>query len=319
MRGSRGSPAAPAARREKIPRAGRAFTRGMSPLLAAALLAAVNLAAVREAAVVVVRGSADHMEQVLDHARVKYLLVSPEEVAELPLHGQQVLMVNCTGNLTEGGLERVRRFVNAGGYLYTTDHAVLNTVERAFPGYIRWTRETTQEHLVDVRLQGKDRGLLRHLGARQRWQMAGGGYPFEIIDPHKVETLMRSNEGPLAVRFRVGDGQVIHVTGHFFTQPGQSPALAQAGRSFEQFSVNVVEAKLADSDRIDSLYAQQPKQAAQLRAAPGADAAPVASAAGAPAARLQLDVKLRVLERKGDYARVRDAEGNEGWVTAASF
>ena len=35
----------------------------------------------------------------------------------------------------------------------------------------------------------------------------------------------------------------LHVTGHFFTQPGQKPEVASAGRAFEQLSRNVVQEK----------------------------------------------------------------------------
>ena len=51
----------------------------------------------------------------------------------------------------------------------------------------------------------------------------------------------------------VCDGQVIHVTGHFFTQPGQSAEVASAGRSFEQLSANVAAEKAADKSRLETL------------------------------------------------------------------
>src|SRR5262245_55042493 len=94
-----------------------------------------DLERLRQAEVVVVRGSADHMEHVMQKAQVKYVVVDPEDLPQLPLHGQQVLMVNCTGEMSAAARERVRRFVTAGGFLYTTDHAVHYLLERAFPGY----------------------------------------------------------------------------------------------------------------------------------------------------------------------------------------
>src|ERR1041384_5160101 len=208
------------------------------PLLLALLLAA-DLHAVEKAEVVIVTGSADHMEQVMQRAGVKYALVTPDDLPDLPLRWQQILMVNCTGQMTPRAMERVRRFVNAGGMLYTTDHAVHYLIEKIFPGTIRFNGQATQEEIFPMEVSG-DRGLVAKIvtpGHQPRWQTAGGGMLFDVVDP-KVEVLMRSaavtakfhKGGALGVRFRVGDGQVIHVTGHFFTQPGQAAELAAGGR-----------------------------------------------------------------------------------------
>jgi len=277
---------------------------------------------VSHAQVVVVRGSADHMEQVLQRAGVNFVVVEPAQLAQVALTGQQVLMVNCTGILPAEGEERVRRFVRAGGFLYTTDHTVKNLVEKIFPGYIRFNGKTSNEELFPMKTAG-DRGLLKHVadGGTSRWQLAGGGYLFDVVDPHKVEVLMTSDEvgrrygsSALGVRFRVDDGQVIHVTGHFYTQPGQRPDVASAGRAFEQLSANLVDEKKADQSRIDGLYNVAPRRSVQLQASPTAAAPAVQSAAGA-AVQTESNRKVRVLEKKGDYARVRDVEGNEGWVS----
>ena len=101
-----------------------------------------DLERLRQAEVVVVRGSADHMEHVMQRAQVRYVVVDPEDLPQLPLHGQQVLMVNCTGEMSATARERVRRFVSAGGFLYTTDHAVHYLLEKTFPGYVRWNGKT---------------------------------------------------------------------------------------------------------------------------------------------------------------------------------
>ena len=283
---------------------------------------------VAKAAVVIVRGSADAMEQVLGRAKVNFVLVDAAELADLPLHSKQVVMVNCTGDMSDPARERLKRFVTAGGFLYTTDHAVANVVQRIFPNTIAWTGGSTSQEVVPVRLHGseEDRGLLNSLGgnAKEMWQVAGGGYPVKVLDPKRVTVLMDSDvvekkygSGVIAARFRWEDGQVIHVTGHFFSQPGQTPQqMAESGgRVFEQFSANVVEAKQADLGRIDSLYGASTKRAVQLQAAPSA-AAPTTPSAPAP---MKAGEKLKVLERKNDYAKVRDTQGNEGWVPAEAL
>lgn len=302
-------------------------------LLASLLLATTSLAAVphereaevTKAQVVIVRGSADAMEQVLTRAKVAFVLVSPEELAELPLHSKQVVMVNCTGQMSPEARARLKRFVTAGGFLYTTDHAVKYLVEDIFPGTIAFNGHSSQQEVFPVKLSGspEDRGLLSALGgnAKEVWQFAGGGMPVKVLDPKRVKVLMESEEaakkygsGVVAVRFRWEDGQVIHVTGHFFTQPGQTPEqISQSGaRTFEQFSANVVESKQADGARIDSLYGASSKRSVQLQAEP----APAAAPAPTRAKPTETGEKLKLLEKKGDYAKVRDQQGNEGWVPA---
>src|SRR5579883_931089 len=62
---------------------------------------------VKKADVVVVRGSADHMEHVLARAKVNYVTVNADELPELPLHSRQVLMVNCRGTMSAAAADRV--------------------------------------------------------------------------------------------------------------------------------------------------------------------------------------------------------------------
>lgn len=321
----------------------------MRPLTAATAVALVlslaspsqaatdDLEKLRRAEVVVVAGSADHMEHVMQHAQLRYVVVTPESLPQLPLHGQQVLMVNCTGEMSAAARERVRRFVSAGGFLYTTDHAVHYLLEKTFPGYVRWNNKTTTEEIFSMEVGQTDRGLLKKLGGNghPRWQLAGGGYLFDVVDKQNVDVLMTSRavmarygSNVLGVRFRVGDGQVIHVSGHFYTQPGQAPEVAQAGRTFEQLSSNVAAEKRADRGRLEQLYNVAPKRPMAMQAAPEPSAPTVDSlggigggAAGAPPppASTATSTPVRILEKKGTYSKVRDTEGNEGWVPSSSL
>ena len=294
------------------------------PFISALVLAVTD---VSHASVVVVRGSADHMEQVLTQAKVNFIAVDPSELPELALNAKQVLMVNCTGDMSPEARERVRRFVAAGGFLYTTDHVVKTLIEPLFPNTIAFAGATSEQVFpVQVRGNDQDRGLLNSLGgnAKEMWQTAGGGYTFKVLDAKRVTVLMESAEmakaygsGLVAARFRYEDGQVIHVTGHFFTQPGQKPSanVAAAGQGFTQFSSNVTAAKKADAPRIDSLYATGTRKEVQLQAAPTA-AAPAATTMGRGSGGAQLSAgeKLKTMEKKNGYTRVRDQQGNEGWV-----
>src|SRR5438309_11204146 len=145
------------------------------------VLAALLAVAPRDAEMIIVTGSADHMEQVMGRAGVKFALVSPADLAHVELRWQQILMVNCTGEMPPAAAERVRRFVNAGGMLYTTDHAVHYLIERIFPHTIHFNGRNTQEQIFPMQTEG-DRGLLARINSHgePRWQLAGGGMPFDV-------------------------------------------------------------------------------------------------------------------------------------------
>lgn len=122
--------------------------------------------------------------------------------------------------------------------------------------------------------------------------------------------------GLIAARFRYEDGQVIHVTGHFFTQPGQQQPenVVAAGRGFTTFSQNVTRAKEADAPRIDTLYSSGARREVQLQAAPTPASGPAPTMGRASGSNVGAGEKLKPLEKKGDFTRVRDQQGNEGWV-----
>src|SRR5260370_35373686 len=119
------------------------------PLLVA-LLVAGDLHGVQKAEVVIVTGWADHMEQVMRRAGVSFALVSPGDLPALPLRWQQILMVNCTGQMSAPAHERVRRFVQAGGLLYPTDPAVHYLIPAIFPGTSRFNQPAAQEESLPM-------------------------------------------------------------------------------------------------------------------------------------------------------------------------
>lgn len=149
----------------------------MRPLLLTALLVASTTfaavthereAEVSKATVVIVRGSADAMEQVLTRAKVRFALVTVEELADLPLHSKQVVMVNCTGQMSDAARARLKRFVTAGGFLYTTDHAVKYVIEDLFPNTIAFTGTSSAQEIFPVKLSGSQEDRARRWAATRR-------------------------------------------------------------------------------------------------------------------------------------------------------
>jgi hypothetical protein len=204
------------------------------------------LNAVKGKDIVVVRGSMDHIEQVLSAARIRHQLVSPAQVSKLDLNADQILMVNCPGNMPAAGVRRIERFVRAGGLLYTTDWALLNVIQKAFPGTIAHNGQSTGDHVTPVHVHGKDDNMMSSMllrdDAQPQWWLEGGSYPIRIIDHKRVKVLASSREmkrrygsAPVVVRFRWDDGEVIHVVSHFYRQIGtEGPAVA-SGKSVDSF------------------------------------------------------------------------------------
>src|SRR5688500_6339935 len=84
-------------------------------------LVAASLEAVEASDIVVVRGSYDHVELVLGALELPHTLVDPDQVVDVRLRPEQLLVVNCPGNIGGPGITAVRRFVEAGGSLFSTD------------------------------------------------------------------------------------------------------------------------------------------------------------------------------------------------------
>ena len=79
------------------------------------------LDAVKASDVVVVAGVYDHVESVLGALEVPHLLVQPQDLDRLQLRPEQLLIVNCPGQVSVAAVARIRAFVEAGGSLFTTD------------------------------------------------------------------------------------------------------------------------------------------------------------------------------------------------------
>ncbi|MCU0727577.1 MAG: SH3 domain-containing protein [Planctomycetes bacterium] len=181
--------------------------------------------------VLVVRGRYDRVERVLEELQVPYTAVAPEDLARARIDGHRALIVNCPGEIGDAGVRVVRRFVERGGFLFSTDWAVLNVLEPAFPGTVRYTGRPTRDDVVAIRIVRPEEMLLRHVltGAdRHLWWLENKSYPFTVLDPRRVDVLIESDEmrekygaGPVAAAFSAGRGRVVHIVSHFYLQRGE--------------------------------------------------------------------------------------------------
>ena len=82
---------------------------------------------IAKAEVVVVTGAYDRVEQVLDAVGIRYVLIPATYLDRIDLMASQILMINCPGQVSEEAVRRIKRFVRAGGYLFTTDWALIHS------------------------------------------------------------------------------------------------------------------------------------------------------------------------------------------------
>jgi hypothetical protein len=297
--------------------------------------------------IVVVRGSMDHIEQVLTSARIRHVVINPEEVANYDLKADQIVMVNCPGNMPPAGIKRIEKFVRAGGLLYTTDWSLLNLVQVAFPGTIAHNGQSTGSEVTPVQVIKRADNLMSNMLLRDKiepqWWLEGGSYPIKILDKKKVEVLAMSREmgqrygaAPIVVRFKWDDGEVIHVVSHFYRQvETHGPAIAakdgidtvegltvdqkkelKASPAAAASKLGDVESSYAFQQMTSNLVVGKAKQNEALdKTYDMTPKAPIAIG-GRTAAKGD---RLKVLKRAGKKVTVRDDRGNEGELDEAQI
>lgn len=310
---------------------------------------------VQAADIVVVAGEYDRVEQVLRALDLKHTVVQPVQVAKLELNAKQLLIVDCPGNIGPRGIERIQKFVNAGGYLYTTDWALVNVVQKAFPGFVKYNGRGTGNDVVEVEVREAETNLLKHLKLSKenpKWWLEADSYPIRVLDPDKVDVLVTSREmkkkygeSPIAVHFRYGDGQVLHIASHFYLQQNQTRSVAEKKKAkdfvatestlapatkaalknkpavdfsddvvagdlgsaytSQQMTTNIVLDRKRDQERVEGLYKQALKKPVPQK---GPSAQPVAD--------MPAGTRVKELERKDGNVKVRTMTGEEAWVPA---
>lgn len=184
---------------------------------------------VKDSAIVIVAGSYDKIELVLDLIKVPYILIPPYNFHQIELKTDQILIINCPGDLNLDDLEKVKEFVKKGGFLFTTDWSLLNVLQKIFPEYVKYNERPTADDCVSVQVVDKSNKFLEGLFKANEdpiWWLESSSYPIEIIDEKKVKILVTSQEmeekygeAPIVITFDYGDGgQVLHMTSHYYLQ-----------------------------------------------------------------------------------------------------
>ncbi|HEY5168506.1 MAG TPA: hypothetical protein VIK03_03805 [Thermoleophilia bacterium] len=196
--------------------------------------------------VVVVAGCYDHVESVLGALAVPHVLVQPEQLDGLELRPEQLLIVNCPGQVSGAAIARVRRFVEAGGSLFTTDWALKHVIEPAFPGVLAFSQRPTPDDVVRIEVRDRDNLYLQGVLDGQddpQWWLEGSSYPITVVDEERVHVLITSREleekygeAPVAVWFRWGEGDVFHMISHYYLQRTELRTQRHASSAASYFS-----------------------------------------------------------------------------------
>jgi len=188
------------------------------------------LEAVQSSDIVVVRGTYDHVEWVLEALSLPFVAVEPYQLREIDLRPEQLLVVNCPGHI--GPVDRVRRFVEAGGSLFTTDWALRHVLEPAFPGVVAYNEQATTDAVVRVEVSDHDNPFLKGViepGDDPLWWLESSSYPIRVLDASRVKVLISSRElqgnwgePAVAITFGFGEGEVFHMISHYYLQRAET-------------------------------------------------------------------------------------------------
>jgi hypothetical protein len=186
------------------------------------------LDAVKQSDVVVVAGIYDHVESVLEALDVPHIVIGTRDVERVELRPEQLLIVNCPGEVSAAATTRIRAFVEAGGSLFTTDWALRHVLEPAFPGVLAFDKAPTPDDVVRIEVRDASNIYLQGVLDGQddpQWWLEASSYPISIVDRERVEVLITSRElgekygeAPVAVWFRWGRGDVFHMISHYYLQ-----------------------------------------------------------------------------------------------------
>ncbi len=172
--------------------------------------------------IVVVQGTYDHMEKLLDTIRVPYTLIGSEDVAGH--NGGRVMFVNCKAYDTGAPVAAVKGFVEAGGRLVTTDWA-LGLTAKAFPHRLAKVGQTPDD-VIEIQchsdLARRFVGM-NYAQCSPKWWLEGSSHVYTIKDgvtPIILSEEMKEKYGSpyVAVGFPAGRGEVFHFISHLELQ-----------------------------------------------------------------------------------------------------
>ncbi|HBC74979.1 MAG: hypothetical protein A2008_03560 [Candidatus Wallbacteria bacterium GWC2_49_35] len=214
--------------------------------------------------VVIITGNYDRVEVVLDLAKIPYTLITPMQFARFELKPRQLLMINCPGKLMPDTFPKIEKFVAEGGHLFTTDWALINTLERAIPGFLKSSQLRTADSVVSIeKAYTGESELLKHVflpgGTPSWWVFSSHPYKVQndavrlLVSSKQMKT--QFNLESVATEFAYKKGRVIHTATHFYQQRSIIVTREQA-RSGDEYVRNDMQ---IDISRLEADFAARLK------------------------------------------------------------
>ena len=202
--------------------------------------------------IVVIKGEFDEMETVLSLYKVPHVTIERAHLISYNLKNAKALCINC--GRTPTSLQRsilvnkVKKFVEGGGWLITSDWALAPYLTEAFPGYVTEIvpRKRQVDTTVAVEESVSNSPLLRDVFGRRKnvktmWWLEEAS-KFVGTKGSRVKVLVRSDDmkqrygsGKVAVEFRPRRGRVLHLMGHFYQKDGNHAGVVAMHRLIFNF------------------------------------------------------------------------------------
>ncbi|MFH0701541.1 MAG: hypothetical protein V2A62_03835 [Candidatus Woesearchaeota archaeon] len=183
-----------------------------------------QLKGIQPGEIVVVQGTYDHIEKLLDTIKVPYEMITPDDMGTH--NGGRVMFVNCRqyDGVNKSSKKGIEDFVQEGGRLVTTDWSV-GLVSSVFPGKIKKTVKTSDDV---IEIQCNTDIARRFVGMNYaqcspQWWLEGSSDVYSIgegVTPLITSDEMKAKYGQpyVAVGFVEGRGEVIHFISHLELQ-----------------------------------------------------------------------------------------------------
>ena len=189
-----------------------------------------TLAAIEKGDVAVYSGTYDSVEKVLAQLNVP-AAINPDSLRA------SIIFVNCSSSYKSELLNRLRRHVENGSWLVTSDWALHHAIEQMFPDTVRWTKRATPDEVISVEPDLYSLwSEVAVLGADPQWWLEGGSQPIDVLDSERVrveaashDLLVRQNAPAVAVTFDWHKGHVFHVISHFWLKRSRMPGSRYSG------------------------------------------------------------------------------------------
>jgi len=204
--------------------------------------------------IIVVQGTYDHVEKLLDTIKVPYTMISPDSISSH--NGGRVMFVNCRsydGSLAKKTKDVVTNFVEEGGRLITTDWS-LGFVNKIFPGKFNHTTNTSDD-VVEIKCPtdlGRKFIGMNYAQCRPKWWLEGSSHIYSVgegVTPIITSDEMSSKygQGTVVAGFTKEKGEVFHFISHLELQRTQLRSKEDKG-SLDEFLKKMQVEKTAEMD-----------------------------------------------------------------------